>query len=132
MKSSAQHRWSESGDLRATAYKALADAYEKSGDAKKAAEVLNSYVKLPGVKDPDAAYRRAAVYENINPASSVLMYEENIKNYPNDYRNFLRLGSYYANQSATAAKGIKYLERCAALADTIPQVWIDLGQMYGA
>ncbi len=45
----------ELGGLRATAYKALAEAYEKSGDAKKAADVLNSYVKLPGVKDPDAA-----------------------------------------------------------------------------
>jgi tetratricopeptide (TPR) repeat protein len=121
----------ELGGLRATAYKALAEAYEKSGDAKKAADVLNSYVKLPGVKDPDAAYRRASVYESINPATAATMYEENIKAYPNDYRNYFKLGSAYAKQQATAAKGIKYLERCSTLADTIPQVWLDLGQLYG-
>ncbi|MGA2506178.1 MAG: tetratricopeptide repeat protein [Chitinispirillaceae bacterium] len=122
----------ELGSLRATAYKALAEAYEKSGDAKKAAEVLNSYVKLPGVKDPDAAYRRAAVYESINAGLAATMYEDNIKAYPNDYRNYFKLGSSYAKQAATAAKGIKYLEKCASLADTIPQVWLDLGQLYGS
>ena len=120
------------GTLRATAYKALAEAYEKNGDAKKAAEVLNSYVKLPGVKDPDAAYRRAEVYASINPAMAMTMYEDNIKAYPNDYRNFFDLGSTYAKQPANAAKGVKYLERCASLADTIAQVWLDLGQLYGS
>ncbi len=64
--------------LRSVAYKALAQAYDKSGDPKKAAEILNIYVKLPGVKDPDAAYQRAMVYETINPALAVTMYEENI------------------------------------------------------
>jgi tetratricopeptide (TPR) repeat protein len=122
----------EIGDLRATAYKALAEAYEKSGDSKKAAEVLNSYVRLPGVKDPDAAYRRAVVYESINPASAIAMFEENIRQYPTDYRNFFKLGNTYAKDPATAAKGIKYLEQCAALADTVPQVWFDLGQLYAS
>jgi tetratricopeptide (TPR) repeat protein len=116
--------------LRAPAYRALAEAYEKSGDTKKAADVLNSYVNLPGVKDPDAAYQRASVYESVNPAQAVKMYEDNIAKYPRDYRNFLKLGSIYAKQKATRTKGIKYLETCAALADTIPRVWFDLGQMY--
>jgi tetratricopeptide (TPR) repeat protein len=116
--------------LRAPAYRALAEAYEKSGDTKKAADVLNSYVNLPGVKDPDAAYQRASVYESVNPAQAVKMYEDNIAKYPRDYRNFLKLGSIYAKQKATRTKGIKYLEKCAALADTIPRVWFDLGQMY--
>jgi tetratricopeptide (TPR) repeat protein len=120
----------EIGPLRATAYKALADAYEKSGDSKKAADVLNSYVRLPGVKDPDAAYRRAVVYESINPAMATTMYEENIREYPTDYRNFFKLGNTYAKDPTTAAKGIKYLEQCAALADSVPQVWFDLGQLY--
>jgi tetratricopeptide (TPR) repeat protein len=120
----------EIGGLRATAYKALADSYEKSGNSQKAADVLNSYVRLPGVKDPDAAYRRAVVYENIDPVMATTMYEENIKEYPTDYRNFFKLGNIYAKDQATAAKGIKYLEQCAALADSVPQVWFDLGQLY--
>ena len=116
--------------MRAVAYKALAEAYEKSGDAKKAADVLTSYIKLPGVNDPDAAYRRAAVYESLNPALAAEMFEENTARYPRDYRNFLKAGSYYAKQTASVAKGMKLLEHCAALADTIPQVWFDLGQLY--
>jgi tetratricopeptide (TPR) repeat protein len=59
------------------------------------------------------------------------MYEDNIKRYPNDYRNYFDLGSSYAKKSATAAKGVRYLERCAKLADTIAQVWLDLGHLYG-
>jgi tetratricopeptide (TPR) repeat protein len=117
-------------NLRATAYKALAQAYEKNGDTKKAADVLNSYVNLAGVKDPDAAYQRAAVYEAINIAQAIPMYEDNIIKYPRDYRNYFKLGSYYAKQKATAGKGIKYLEKCSSLADTIAQVWFDLGQLY--
>jgi tetratricopeptide (TPR) repeat protein len=120
----------EIGGLRATAYKALAEAYEKNGDAKKAADVLNSYVRLPGVKDPDAAYRRAVAYESIDPPMATTMYEDNIKAYPGDYRNYFKLGNTYAKDPATAAKGVKYLEQCAALADSVPQVWFDLGQLY--
>jgi tetratricopeptide (TPR) repeat protein len=116
--------------LRAPAYRALAEAYEKSGDTKKAADVLNSYVNLPGVNDPDAAYQRASVYEAINQAQAIAMYEDNIKKYPNDYRNYLKLGSIYSKQKATQTKGIRYLEKCASLADTISRVWFDLGQMY--
>ena len=64
------------------------------------------------------------------PAMATTMYEENIRAYPTDYRNFFKLGNTYAKDPATAAKGIKYLEQCAALADTVPQVWFDLGQLY--
>jgi tetratricopeptide (TPR) repeat protein len=120
------------GPMRAVAYKALAEAYEKGGDPKKAADVLSSYIKLPGVNDPDAAYRRAAVYESGNPALAASLFEENTLRYPKDYRNFLKAGSYYARQAGSTAKGMKLLEKCTSLADTIAQVWLDLGMMYGS
>ena len=116
---------------RDVAYKALALAYEKSGDPKTAAEVLDAYVRLPGVKDPDAAYQRASVYETINAAQAVTMYEENTVAYPKDYRNFLKLGIYYARQPNAAVKATKNLEKCTQLADTIGQVWLELGTLYG-
>jgi tetratricopeptide (TPR) repeat protein len=113
------------------AFKALADAYEKSGDKKKAAEVLNDYVKIPGVKDPDASYKRAVVYETINSNLAVQMYEQNAVAYPKDYRNLLKLGIYYSRQQGGNQKAIKYLERCAAITDTIARVWLELGSLYG-
>jgi len=118
-------------ESRSIAYKALALAYEKSGDAKMAAEVLNMYVRLPGVKDPDAAYQRATVYETINPAQAVTMYEENVTSYPRDYRNYLKLGIYYARQPNATVKAVRNLEKCSQYADTIGQVWIELGTLYG-
>lgn len=116
---------------RDVAYKALAQAYDMNGDPKKAAEVLNVYIKLPGVKDPDAAYQRAVIYETINPVQAVTMYEENIVSYPKDYRNFLKLGIYYARQPNAQVKAIKNLEKCTKLTDTIGRVWLELGTLYG-
>lgn len=116
---------------RDVAYKALALAYEKSGDIKTAAEVLNAYVRLPGVKDPDAAYQRAVVYETINAAQAVTMYEENAVKYPKDYRNFQKLGIYYARQPNATVKATKALEKCVQLVDTIGLVWLELGTLYG-
>jgi tetratricopeptide (TPR) repeat protein len=116
---------------RDVAYKSLALAYEKSGDIKTAAEVLNAYVKLPGVKDPDAAYQRAVVYETINAAQAVTMYEENTVSYPKDFRNFQKLGIYYARQPNAIVKATKALEKCVQLVDTIGLVWLELGTLYG-
>lgn len=113
------------------AFKALAEAYEKNGDKKKAAEVLNDYVKIPGVKDPDASYKRAEVYETINANLAVQMYEQNAVAYPKDYRNMFKLGVYYSRQSSGTQKAVSYLEKCAAITDTIARVWLELGSLYG-
>lgn len=113
------------------AYKGLAEAYEKNGDKKKAAEILTDYISLPGVNDPEAAYSLALVNESLNPKQAVEIYKKNTVSYPKDYRNFLKLGIYYSNQSGAANDAIKYLEKCAALSDTIPRVWLELGSLYG-
>ncbi|MBN1758984.1 MAG: tetratricopeptide repeat protein [Chitinispirillaceae bacterium] len=117
---------------RGDAYKALSDAYEKSGNHKKAAEVLTDYVRLPGVKDPDAAYQIAGVYESIDMKQAIKMYSANTKSYPKDFRNFLKLGRYYAKQKGREKTAIAGLERTVALVDTIPDVYLELGALYGS
>lgn len=114
---------------RDAAYKALAEAYEKSGNPKKAAEVLHDYIKLPGVKDPDAAYRIASVYESIDVAKAVKIYKSNTSRYPKDYRNFLKLGFHFINTKNDKG-AIVALEKCIKLVDTIPDVYLKLGSIY--
>jgi len=112
------------------AYKSLAEAYEASGEKIKAAEVLNEYVKIPGVKDPDASYKRAVVYETINATEAVKMYKENLIAFPKDHRNYMKLGVYYSRQKGGEQNAVKYLEKVAALTDSMPKVWLELGSLY--
>lgn len=112
------------------AYKTLAEAYEANGEKTKAAEVLNEYVKIPGVKDPDASYKRAVVYETINASDAVKMYKENLIAFPKDHRNYMKLGVYYSRQKGGEQSAIKYLEKVTVLTDTMPKVWLELGSLY--
>ena len=112
------------------AYKTLAEAYEANGNQNKAAEVLNEYVKIPGVKDPDASYKRAVVYETINAAEAVGMYKENLIAFPRDHRNYMKLGVYYSRQKGGEANAVKYLEKVTTLTDSLPKVWLELGSIY--
>lgn len=112
------------------AYKSLAEAYEASGEKIKAAEVLNEYVKIPGVKDPDASYKRAVVYEGINATEAVKMYNENLVAFPKDHRNYMKLGVYYSRQKGGEQSAAKYLEKVPALTDSMPKVWLELGSLY--
>ncbi len=121
----------ESSAERDAAYKALAEAYEKSGNPRKAAEVLYDYVRLPGVNDPDAAYRIASVYESIDMDEAISMYKANIKSYPKDYRNHLKLGLYYAKKKGSEQNAIPYLEKSIAIADSMPTLLLELGAIYG-
>ena len=117
-------------DNKGDAYKALSEAYEKSGNTGKAAEVLSAYVKLPGVKDPDAAYQIASVYESIDMKQAIQMYTANVTAYPKDYRNYLKLGRYYAKRKGSEKSAIINLEKSARLVDSIPDVYLELGALY--
>jgi tetratricopeptide (TPR) repeat protein len=114
-----------------TVMKLLGEAYDKSGNASKALEVYTIYTKLTGVKDPDASLRKAQLTEATNPAAAAKMYEENTVMFPKDYKSFLAAGLYYAKQKATLDKALGLLKKCATLADTIPAMWFEMGQVYG-
>ena len=121
---------SEKMTNRDVAYKALAEAYEANRKPAKAVEVLYDYIKLPGVKDPDAAYRIAAVYEGMDISKAVQMYKDNITAYPKDYRNFVKLGFYYSKIKGSEKTAVAYLEKAVSIVDTLPDVWLELGTLY--
>lgn len=110
--------------------KMLAEAYEKDNQESNAAQAYAEYISIPGVVDPDAAYKSAMFFEKVNPVVAQRMYENNIKQFPADYRNFMRLGILLSANQATLAKAAMYLKRTTALAETIPAVWLELGKMY--
>ncbi len=113
-----------------TVMKLLGDSYDKSGDAEKALEVYSIYTKLAGVHDPEASLRKAQLTEATNPAAAAKMYEENTVLYPGDYKSYLAAGLYYAKQKTTLDKALGLLKKCATLADTIPAMWFEMGQVY--
>jgi tetratricopeptide (TPR) repeat protein len=115
---------------RRSVLKMLAEAYEKDNQEANAAQIYAEYISLPGVVDPDAAYKSALLFEKSNPVVAQKIYTNNIKQFPNDYRNFMRLGLLLSSNQATLAKAALYLKRTTTLAETIPSVWLELGKMY--
>jgi pentatricopeptide repeat protein len=119
------------GMVSRTILKSLADAYEKDGQEAMAAECYGAYSALPGVSDPDAAYKHAFMLEKSNSIASQKAYENNIKQYPDDYRNFLRLGLLLSSKQETLTKAAMYLKRTTTLAESVPAVWLEMGKVYG-
>lgn len=111
-------------------YRMLAEAYEKDSNLSEASLVYGEYLGLPGVKDPDAAYKQAFFMEKNNTEGAQRLYELNTKNYPADYRNFLRLGLIYSAKKDMLQKAIAMLTRVTDLASTVPAVWLELGRVY--
>ncbi len=114
-----------------TVAKLLADSYDKSGNAGKALEMYTSYTKGAGSKDAEACFRKAQLTEATNPAAAAKIYEDNAADFPKDYRNFLYAGLFYAKQKGSLDKALAMMKKCAALADSIPSLWLEMGQVYG-
>ncbi|MBN2036193.1 MAG: tetratricopeptide repeat protein [Chitinispirillaceae bacterium] len=115
---------------RATLLKMLAEAHEKEGQETVAANFYAEYTSLKGVHDPEAAFKSASLLEKSNPAAAQSIYERNIKQYPDDYRNFMRLGLLLSSNAATLNKAAMYLKRTTDLARNVPTVWLELAKMY--
>jgi tetratricopeptide (TPR) repeat protein len=113
------------------AFVLLAGAYEKSGRNADAAAIYGEYLTLPGVNDPDASYKRACLLETSDPVVAVRLFENNIRTYPADYRNFLKAGIIMSSKKETLEKSIEYLRRVTELASEKPDVWLELARVYG-
>ncbi|HEX7510678.1 MAG TPA: tetratricopeptide repeat protein, partial [Chitinivibrionales bacterium] len=111
--------------------KMLADSYDRTGDTARAMSMYIGYTRIPGVRDAEASFRKAQLTEASNPGLAAKMYDDNSVMFPNDYRNFLYAGQYYAKRQATYDKAISLLKKCSSLADSIPSVWMEMGQVYG-
>lgn len=109
----------------------LAKCYESSGDKIKAADAYNAYTALPSVKDVEASYLKAYLREETDKETAVKLYEANTKEFPKDYRSFLRLGLIYSNDKASLSKAVKQLSAAATLADTVSIIWETLGEVHG-
>lgn len=112
-------------------YKMLAEAYEKDSNLIQASAAYGDYLSLPGVKEVDAAYKQAFYLENSNSDVAQRLYESNIKNYPADYRSFLRLGLIYSTKKESLQKAVAMLTRVTDLASSVPAVYLELGRVYG-
>jgi tetratricopeptide (TPR) repeat protein len=109
----------------------LGEAYENDGKAGQAALAYAEYAGLPGVKNPEASYKSAFLQEKDNPLAAIKIYEANVKAFPKDIRNFLRLGLLYSQRDENA-KALPLLQKCAAAANASPEVWLEIAKVYGA
>lgn len=112
-------------------YRLIACSFEEDSQYEAASRAYGDYLSLNGVFDPDAAFKQASFLEKSDPVSARKLYERNIKNYPEDYRSFLRLGLFYSESKELMAKAIPLFERVSEQADSVPVVWLELGRVYG-
>gem|GEM_PF-1461866 len=110
-------------------FRILGDAAVASGNQEKAAAWFGKYIVLGGVRTADMAYLLALEQEKKVPAKAKLAYEANIKKYPSDYRNFLRLGMLMSKSRATLPQALSNLAKAASLTDTVPSIWIEIGKV---
>lgn len=108
----------------------LAECYMKTKQEAKALSAYDALVKLPGVKDPDAAYLRGSLREKSDRASAIKIYSANTKAFPKDYRNFMRLGMILASDPKSQSSAAKVLERTTSLVDSIPLLWETLSSVH--
>ncbi len=111
--------------------KLLAQAFENDSNFIAASQAYGEYLALSGVYDPDAAFKQAFLLEKNEPLNACKIYEENIRKYPSDFRNYLRLGLLYSQRKDMIAKAIPLFTRVTELADSVPAVWLELGRAYG-
>jgi len=109
----------------------LAIALEKDGQAAKAAEAYAAYVGLPGVVDQEASYKRAYLIEATNQEQAVKGYNANVKSFPRDSRNFVRLGVIYSQKGETLDQSAANLNAAVKLVDNNADVWLLLAQVNG-
>jgi len=111
--------------------KPLAVSYEKTGFLGEAAKAYEAYVKLPGVKDPDASYKQAALREATDRAGAMTLYQANTIAFPQEERNFVRLGILLSvEEPPQMAKAIDMLQKASVLSPSDTIVWQKLSDAY--
>lgn len=105
------------------ANKMLGIAYDKLENAK---AVYYYKIYLDSNKDRDIAYRTAQLTEKKNNIEALDIYESNSLKYPDDYRNFIKIGSL----SEDNKRAIESFERAIEINDTSLSAWLGLGKLY--
>jgi tetratricopeptide (TPR) repeat protein len=116
-------------------WKILGDAYCKSDMNEKATEWYGKYVKAGGTKNADIVYLLTLAMEKIAPLKAKAAYTINIKSYPTDYRNFLRLAIIMSKSKPatklTTQRTTTYLKKASDLAGKNSMAWLEIGKTYG-
>jgi tetratricopeptide (TPR) repeat protein len=118
-------------DARQLILKTLGDACLATGQNEKALDWYERYMKLGGAKSPDVSYRVAFLKEQTDPAKARLLYQDNIKKFPADQRNYLRLGVLLSTNKATYKNASVLLKKAIEMADTVPSAWLEIARVYG-
>jgi tetratricopeptide (TPR) repeat protein len=112
------------------AVETLIAAAVQARDYKKAGIWIDTYARSGRQRSANVAYYRALVKERTSAAAARVLYEQNMKKYPADHRNFLRCGALLASDSASLKRALELLKKAALLADTVPEAWLKIAQVY--
>jgi Predicted N-acetylglucosaminyl transferase len=119
-------------DVRRDLLKTIGDAYSKADMAGKAVAWYGKYLKQGGTKNADIMFAIAVSQEGASPARVKQLYEENIKKFPTDYRNYLHLSVLLSKNKATAQRSAALLKKAVACAPNLPAAWTDIARIYGS
>ncbi|HEX3018796.1 MAG TPA: tetratricopeptide repeat protein [Chitinispirillaceae bacterium] len=111
-------------------FKIIGDAYLKLKQNDKAVFWYSKHIAAGGAKTADMAYMVAFEGEKTAPAKAKSAYESNIKSFPKDYRNYVRLGILNARARATLPAALGLLKKAITLSgDSIPSIWLEIGKV---
>jgi tetratricopeptide (TPR) repeat protein len=111
-------------------FRIIGDAYLKLKQDDKAVAWYNKHIATGGAKTADMAYLVTFEQEKTAPAKAKIAYELNVKSFPNDYRNFVRLGKLNANARATLPTALTQFKKASSLVgDTIASIWLEIGKV---
>ncbi len=107
----------------------LAQSYEKELNELKAGQAYAQYIALETVRDGEAAYKAAFFQEKFQIEISKKIYLANIRTYPDDYRNYYRLGLIYAVNNENLPEAMFVLKKASELRGKEPAIWEQLGRV---
>lgn len=96
---------------------------------KKVDEAIYHYnIYLQRNTDRETFHRVAQLQEQKDLQTAIRIYEKNIEMFPDDYRNFVRLGDL----SKKTKEALRYYEKAVSINETLLDVWLKLGSHYTA
>jgi tetratricopeptide (TPR) repeat protein len=117
--------------IRKDNFKKLAESYLKLDNNKAALIWFDRFAQINKAKDKDVSYLRAFLYEKSNPAKARIIYEANLKAFPDDHRNYLQMGLILSKNKKTHSRSVSLLSKAVEVVDTIPAIWLRMARIYG-
>lgn len=103
----------------------LGIAYEETRNVGEAIRYYKMYVNEAG--DFDIAYKVGVLFESVDSSEAERTYAQNTTRFPNDYRNYVKLGQIHRKN---VRKARAMYEKAVEINDTLLHVWENLGLIY--